>query len=291
MSTTSRHTDSGHTDSGHTDLRKYARTLTIATSDSGGGAGIQADLKTFAAMGCYGMSVLVALTAQNTSEVRGIEALPPEFAALQINTVVEDLGVDAVKIGMLFNSGIMSAVADRLRAHDIHTIVLDPVMVAQSGAKLIEDDAIQTLKTELFPLSMVITPNLPEAEVLLDRKIDDHAAMESAGLELLKQGPAAVLLKGGHFDTGTSTDCLVLEQAHDGKTVYWYETERIETDNTHGTGCALSSAIAAGLARGHTLPDAVDMAKTFITGAIRAGARYRLGKGNGPPHHFFHFWD
>lgn len=272
--------------------KSYARALTIATSDSGGGAGIQADLKAFSAMGCYGMSVLAALTAQNTADVTGIHALPTDFVALQIDTVIEDLGVDAVKIGMLFNSEIMATVAERLEAHSIGNIVLDPVMVAKSGAKLIEDDAIESLKKNLFPLSTIITPNLPEAETLLGTEIADRTEMESAARELLELGPKAVLLKGGHFSNNKSIDCLVTSEKDDqGKDIYWYESGRIHTKNTHGTGCTLSSAIAAGLAKGEVLPQAVHSAKEYITGAIKAGSEYKIGQGHGPLHHFYQWWE
>ncbi|SHG28425.1 hydroxymethylpyrimidine/phosphomethylpyrimidine kinase [Fodinibius roseus] len=272
--------------------QSYHRVLTIATSDSGGGAGIQADLKTFSAMGCYGMSALAALTAQNTLEVRGIHSLPPDYVALQIDTVIEDLGVDAVKIGMLFNRGIIKAVAGRLEAHGIGRVVLDPVMVAQSGAKLIEDDAIEALKQFLFPLSTTITPNLPEAETLLGMPVEDRSQMEEAARSLLKYGSDTVLLKGGHFEEEQSLDCLALQEPDEaGQEVYWYEAGRIPTRNTHGTGCTLSSAIAAGLAKGEPLPEAVGHAKEYITGAIRAGSRYRIGGGGGPLHHFYEFWE
>ncbi|QXD16291.1 bifunctional hydroxymethylpyrimidine kinase/phosphomethylpyrimidine kinase [Rhodocaloribacter litoris] len=271
--------------------RRYTRALTIATSDSGGGAGIQADLKTFGALGCYGMSVIVALTAQNTHEVRAIHAAPPGFVTAQIDAVVEDLGVDAVKIGMLFNAEIMRAVADRLQAHGLDRVVLDPVMVAKSGARLIEEEAVETLKTHLLPLSLVVTPNLPEAEVLLGRSINGRADMEAAARELLGLGPRAVLLKGGHLAEAGSADCLVLAAPDPtGRDVFWFESERVDTPNTHGTGCTLSSAIAAGLAREQTLPEAVRNAKAYVTGALKAGRAYRIGQGHGPLHHFFSFW-
>ncbi len=271
--------------------KSYARALTIATSDSGGGAGIQADLKAFSAMGCYGMSVLAALTAQNTTNVTGIHALPPDFVALQFDTVIEDLGVDAVKIGMLFNSEIIKIVANRLQAHTIRNIVLDPVMVAKSGAKLIEDDAIKSLKEHLFPLSTTITPNLPEAETLLDTEIKDRSEMETAARKLLELGPQSVLLKGGHFSEENSIDCLVLEEPdEEGNGLYWYAADRIHTKNTHGTGCTLSSAIAAGLAKGYPLPQAVREAKDYITKAIKAGSEYSIGEGHGPLHHFHEWW-
>lgn len=271
--------------------QSYYRVLTIATSDSGGGAGIQADLKTISAMGCYGMSALAALTAQNTHEVRGIHALPPDFVALQIDTVVEDLGVDAVKIGMLFNSDIIRVVADRLKAHGIERVVLDPVMVSQSGVKLIEEEAIEALKHFLFPLSTTITPNLPEAHTLRGAEIKQRHEMEEAARALLKYGSKSVLLKGGHFEDEQSLDCLVLQEpGEEGKDIYWYKAKRIKTKNTHGTGCTLSSAIAAGLAKGERLPEAVSNAKNYITGAIEAGSRYRIGAGGGPLHHFYQDW-
>ncbi len=243
-------------------------------------------------MGCYGMSVLAALTAQNTTSVTGIHALPTDFVAKQIDTVIEDLGVDAVKIGMLFNSEIMETVANRLEAHGVGNVVLDPVMVAKSGAKLIEDDAIDALKEYLFPLSTNITPNLPEAETLLDIKINDRSQMESAARKLLELGPRSVLLKGGHFSDANSIDCLVLsEPDQEGNDIYWYQSERVHTKNTHGTGCTLSSAIAAGLAKGFPLPQAVRKAKDYITGAIKAGSVYEIGEGHGPLHHFYQWWE
>lgn len=272
--------------------KSYHRVLTIATSDSGGGAGIQADLKTISAMGCYGMSALAALTAQNTHEVRGIHALPPEFVALQIDTVIEDLGVDAVKIGMLFNSEIIETVAKRLKAHAVEQVVLDPVMVSQSGSKLIEDEAIEALKHFLFPLSTTVTPNRPEAEALSGITIKDRSEMEEVARSLLEYGSESVLLKGGHFEEEHSLDCLVLrEPDEEGNDIYWYKAIRITTNNTHGTGCTLSSAIASGLAKGETLPKSVENAKDYITGAIEAGSRYRIGRGSGPLHHFYQDWD
>jgi len=274
-----------------TNRKQYARALTIATSDSGGGAGIQADLKTFSALGCYGMSVLAALTAQNTHEVARIEAMSPDFVALQMDTVLDDLGTDAIKIGMLFNSEIMRAVADRLQAHKAQNVVLDPVMVAKSGAKLMEDEAVDTIKEVLFPLSTVITPNLPEAEVLLESKISDRSEMEESARKLLELGSDSVLLKGGHFSDQLSMDCLVLGSPdNNGDDLFWYKSERIHTKNTHGTGCTLSSAISAGLAKGLVLSKAVREAKNYISRAIKAGSTYAIGKGHGPLHHFHEFW-
>lgn len=272
--------------------KRYHRALTIAASDSGGGAGIQADLKTFAALGCYGMSVLVALTAQNTREVRGIHAVPPDFVELQIDTVAEDLGVDAVKIGMLFTGEVMEAVAERLQAHGIRNVVLDPVMVAKSGAKLIEDEAIEALKSHLLPICTIVTPNLPEAETLLGRSIGSKTEMEDAAQALLELGPRSVLLKGGHFEGEESEDCLVLSKpVENNRGVYWYRSKRIQTSNTHGTGCTLSSAIAAELAKNVPLTEAVSNAKKYISKAIEAGSKYRIGEGHGPLHHFHHVWE
>ncbi len=272
--------------------QSYDRVLTIATSDSGGGAGVQADLKTISALGCYGMSAFAALTAQNTREVRAIHEVPPEFLKDQIDVVVEDIGVDAVKIGMLFNGKLMAAVAESINRHNLQKIVLDPVMVSQSGAKLIKDEAVETLREQLFPLSDVITPNLPEAERLLEYSIESQKQVEEAARDLLEMGPGAVLLKGGHSREDQSIDCLVLDKPDEksGKDVFWFEAKRIQTDNTHGTGCTLSSAIASGLAKGDTLPEAVDKAKVYITGAIEAGSHYKIGGGGGPLHHFHKFW-
>jgi hydroxymethylpyrimidine/phosphomethylpyrimidine kinase len=265
----------------------YHRALTIAGSDSGGGAGIQADLKTFAALGCYGMSVITALTAQNTTGVTGIHPVPVDFVAQQMDAVFTDIGADAVKIGMLFSSPLIEAVAHGLQAHAVANIVLDPVMVAQSGDRLLENDAVQALKTRLLPLADVVTPNLPEAAVLLERKIVSLDDMQAAARDLARFGCRAVLLKGGHRQDLRSTDVLYLAQ-EDRSMVLTGEV--IETRNNHGTGCTLSSAVAAHLARGLELAAAVQGAKDYITAAIRAGAGYRLGAGHGPVHHFFDFW-
>ncbi len=271
--------------------KHYARALTIATSDSGGGAGIQADLKTFSALGCFGMSALAAATAQNTHQVRAIEALPPAFVAKQIDAVLDDIGTDAVKIGMLFNIEIIQSVAKCLKKHELQYVVLDPVMVAKSGAKLIEDEAIETLKEELFPLSTLITPNLPEAEALLGDEISKQSEMEKSARELLSYGSHAVLLKGGHFSNRRSIDCLMLSKPDEqGNDLYWYEADRIHTNNTHGTGCTLSSAIAAGLAKGMKLHESVRQAKDYISEAIAEGSNYQLGRGHGPLHHFYRSW-
>ena len=267
--------------------KTYRRALTIAGSDSGGGAGIQADLKTFAANGCYGMSVVTALTAQNTQGVTGIHPVPVDFVARQLDAVLSDLGADAVKIGMLYSAELIESVARKLQEYRVSRIVLDPVMVAQSGDKLIKDDAIEALKIHLIPLVEILTPNIPEASVLLGRKISGAAEMPGAAEELMQFGCRNVLVKGGHLEGEDSDDCLCLG---DGKRIVRLPCVRVETRNNHGTGCTLSSAIAAFLARGDDMEAAVRHAKKYITEAIRAGAAYRIGHGHGPVHHFHRFW-
>jgi hydroxymethylpyrimidine/phosphomethylpyrimidine kinase len=269
--------------------KKYYRALTIAGSDSGGGAGIQADLKTFSALGCYGMSAITALTAQNTVAVTGIYEVDAQFVGCQIDAVLDDIGVDAVKIGMLSSPEIIAVVAERLRRYGIDNVVLDPVMVAKSGDKLLREEAVLALKEELFPLASIITPNIPEAEVLTGQPITCRADLMTAALLLAEMGPRAVLVKGGHL-TDTGSDDFLLEKTKDSPLEHWYESPRIASGNTHGTGCTLSSAIAAYLAKGETMRDAVAKAKEYITGAIDAGAAYKLGEGHGPVHHFYEFW-
>ena len=271
-----------------TEGRAYHRVLTIAGSDSGGGAGIQADLKTFSALECYGMSAVTALTAQNTLGVSAIHPVPPEFAAAQIAAVFEDIGADAVKIGMLYSARLIRVVAEQLRQYEARHIVLDPVMVAQSGDRLLEDDAVGAIREYLMPLAEVVTPNVPEAEVLAGRRITGPDDMEAAGLGLARYGSEAVLLKGGHLEEVDSSDLLYLCRE---KRWVRFPAERIASRNTHGTGCTLSSAIAAHLARGDDLEAAVRQAKIYITAALRAGAAYRLGNGHGPVHHFFRYWE
>jgi len=267
--------------------KHYFRALTIAGSDSGGGAGIQADLKTFAALGCYGASVITALTAQNTVEVRAIHAVPVDFVAQQMDAVLEDIGADAIKIGMLFSPDLICTVAQNLRKHKVQKIVVDPVMIAQSGDKLLQDDAIEALKTELLPLATLITPNVPEAEVLLGRSIHTLQEARQAAAELTRWGSANVLVKGGHLKTEASDDYLFLGDEND---VVVFPGQRLQTRNNHGTGCTLSSAIAAGLAKGLDLLTAVGQGKEYIAGAIQAGSEYQLGHGHGPVHHFFPFY-
>jgi len=267
--------------------RTYCRVLTIAGSDSGGGAGIQADLKTISAIGCYGMSVITALTAQNTKGVSGIHAVPPAFAAEQMSAVFTDIGADAVKIGMLYSAKLIEVVSEQLKAHHAKNIVIDPVMVAQSGDKLLQDDAIEAIKKHLMPLADVITPNIPEAQVLLNRELHDLEDMRAGAKILANYGSRSILIKGGHLSQGDSTDLLYLAGEDRFATL---TGERIETRNNHGTGCTLSSAIASYMARGCGIEEAVEKAKTYISQAIRAGAQYTIGGGHGPVHHFHRFW-
>ena len=267
--------------------KHYHRVLTIAGSDSGGGAGIQADLKTIAANHCYGMSVITALTAQNTLGVSAIHAVPVDFVAAQMDAVLSDIGADAVKIGMLFSPELIRTVADGLRRYGAKNIVLDPVMVAQSGDKLLQDEAVTALKEHLIPLADLITPNLPEASVLLDREITSEADLAAAATDLAAMGAGNVLIKGGHLESENSDDCLYLGAEQRLVTL---AGERVVTRNNHGTGCTLSSAIAAYLARGEDMETAVRLGKDYITGAIQAGAAYEIGRGNGPVHHFFRFF-
>ena len=267
---------------------KTIRLLTIAGSDSGGGAGIQADLKTFSALGGYGMTAITALTAQNTMGVQGVYPVPPEFVEQQLDSVLSDIGADAVKIGMLANEKIIKAVANRLTDYQIPLIVLDPVMVATSGDRLLQASAVEALRTVLLPIATVITPNIPEAEDLLDSKLDSPEALQDAAIQLLQLGPTGVLIKGGHGNGENSDDVLAYRNGGD-PTIEWIKSVRVETRNTHGTGCTLSSAIAAYLGQGWSLPEAVRAAKRYITKSIKAAAQRQLGQGHGPVDHF-HAW-
>ena len=262
---------------------QYFRLLTIAGSDSGGGAGIQADLKTFSALGCFGMSAITALTAQNTCGVRAIHGVPPGMLTDQINAVVEDIGVDAVKIGMLHSPEIVEAVASAIDRHALPHVVLDPVMVATSGAVLIDSPAIAALVHQLFGRAVVITPNLDEASLLVGRTLTNEQDMQVAAHELLAKGARAVLLKGGHLAGDVVSDLLQVA----GAAPYWMRGPRIVTANTHGTGCTLSSAIAANLALGYSLVDAVEAARAFVRSALAAGANVKTGQGSGPLNHGF----
>ena len=260
---------------------QYPRVLSIAGSDSGGGAGIQADLKTFAALGCYGMTAITALTAQNTRGVRSIHGVPPAMLRDQIDAVVEDIGADAVKIGMLHAPEIVLTVADAIDRHALKNIVFDPVMVATSGAVLIDNPAIEVLVRELFPRAMLVTPNLDEAALLVNRPLKNADDMEAAAHELLNSGARAVLLKGGHLAGDTVMDLLLTAAGER----HWMHASRIHSANTHGTGCTLSSAIAAGLALGQPLPEAVETARAYVRAALQAGAKVKTGAGSGPLNH------
>ena len=260
---------------------RYPRLLSIAGSDSGGGAGIQADLKTFAALGCYGMTAVTALTAQNTLGVRAIHSVPGAMLRDQIDAVVEDIGVDAVKIGMLHSVETVRTVADAIDRHGLRTVVLDPVMMSTSGARLIDADAQAVLVSELFHRSTLITPNLDEVALLVGRPLASEADMEAAARQLLEMGARVVLLKGGHLAGDTVSDLLLLR----GGAAHWMRAPRIHTGNTHGTGCTLSSAIAAQLALGAALIEAVELARSYIRAALAAGAAVRTGAGSGPLNH------
>ena len=260
--------------------------LTIAGSDSSGGAGIQADLKTFAALGVYGASAITALTAQNTKGVTGIHPVPAEFVTAQIDAVFSDLDVSAVKIGMVAQRESIDAIVAGLKRWSPKYVVLDPVMVATSGDRLLAAEAVEALRTRLIPLASVITPNLPEAAALLDEPMAiSEAEIESQGHRLLALGCRAVLIKGGHGQGIESIDYLV---SADGTTAL--VAPRVATQNTHGTGCSLSSAVAAGLAKGEDLTNAVSNAKAWISAAIAAADRFSVGHGHGPIHHFHRFY-
>ena len=253
--------------------------LTIAGSDSSGGAGIQADIKTMTMNGVFAMSAITALTAQNTTGVTGIQESTPEFLGEQLDEVFTDIFPDAVKIGMVSSSALIRVIAEKLRQYDAKNIVVDPVMVSTSGARLISEDAIDTLKAELLPLATVITPNIPEAEVLVGHSITSEADMEAAAKEIFEQYGCAALVKGGH-NLNDANDLL-----YDGAAATWFRGERIDNPNTHGTGCTLSSAIASNLAKGFDLPESVRRAKAYISGAL--AAQLDLGKGSGPMAHNF----
>ena len=268
-------------------MKHYKRALTIAGSDPSGGAGIQADLKTFSACGCFGTSAIVAVVDENTVGVTGVHPVPVEFVTGQIRSVLDDIGTDAIKIGMLHSSELIRAIKETLTPYRIRNIVLDPVMVATSGDKLLQDEAIDTLKQELIPFARVITPNIPEAETLLGRAINGQHDCPLAVRELSAICQTSVLLKAGHLKDKTVTDLFF--NAETGELVE-LTSQRVYTKNTHGTGCTFSSAIAAFLAHDLTLNDAVRHAKAYIHSAIVAGAEYEIGKGHGAVHHFFNFW-
>lgn len=276
------------------DNRHIVRALTIAGSDSGGGAGIQADLKTFAAYGVYGTSALTAVTAQNTRGVQGVQYLPEAFVLQQLDSVLADLGADAVKIGMLGSASIIQTVADKLQQESGLPIVLDPVMVAKGGERLIDRDAVTALRQWLFPVADVITPNIPEAEVLSEHSITSWQDCKVVAEKLWRHGARAVIIKGGHASSTWSREGvpellpdgpLAIDLLYDGKAFTYFATGQVDSRKTHGTGCTFSSAIAASLALGYTLPDAIGSAKHFIFNAIAAAADWDVGAGHGPTDH------
>ncbi len=253
---------------------------TIAGSDPGAGAGIQADLKTFAALGVYGTSVITALTAQNTREVTAVHEAPPEFIAAQIDAVVQDIRPDAVKTGMLSSAGIIEVVAAKLRQYALPNVVVDPVMVSKSGARLLREDAAEALRQSLLPLAHVVTPNIPEAEELVGYEIRTYLQVQEAAREIHHMGPRNVVIKGGHREGETVVDTL-----YDGRDIHEFSGPRIHTTSTHGTGCTFASAIATYLALGESIRDAVALARRYLEGALAHA--YPIGHGHGPVNHFW----
>lgn len=269
-------------------MKHYKRALSIAGSDPSGGAGIQADLKTFSACGCYGMTVITAVVDENTIGVTDVHPIPVSFVSGQIKSVLDDVDADAIKIGMLHSSELIMAVKNTLEKYNIRNIVLDPVMVATSGDKLLQDEAITTLKRELIPFSRVITPNIPEAEILLGNKITKQADLPLVIKDLSCNRQVSVLLKAGHLSEEELIDVFYNAETDE---IIELRSERVHTKNTHGTGCTFSSAIASYLAHNLSLNDAIVKAKTYMKNAIEAGAKYEIGKGHGPVHHFFNYWE
>ena len=269
-------------------MKTYRRALTIAGSDPSGGAGIQADLKTFSACGCYGMSAITAVVDENTVGVTGVHPIPVDFVSGQIKSVIDDIGADAVKIGMLHSSELILAVRDTLAGYGISNIVLDPVMVATSGDPLLQEDAVATLKAELVPYARVITPNIPEAELLLGRRLESQDELPDAARELSQNRRVSVMLKAGHLHDEELVDIFYNAETDE---ILRLSSLRLDTPNTHGTGCTLSSAFAAFLAHGQGLNEAARNAKDYITASITAGSAHSIGHGHGPVHHFFRFWE
>ncbi|NLD36683.1 MAG: bifunctional hydroxymethylpyrimidine kinase/phosphomethylpyrimidine kinase [Desulfatiglans sp.] len=257
------------------------KALTIAGSDSGGGAGIQADIKTFTAFGVFGTSAITALTAQNTMGVQGISEVDPEFVKQQIKSVLDDIGADAVKTGMLASPEIVKAVADTLREYKTKNIVVDPVMIAKSGDALLSKEACNTVIKELIPIASVVTPNIHEAEAMLNIRIENIDDMKKAGAMIKDMGCGFVVIKGGHLG---SKDHMATDVVFNGKEYSLLSEKRFDTKNCHGTGCTFSAAIAAGLAKGYPVIKAIEQAKAFITAAIRDS--FRIGNGHGPTNHF-----
>jgi hydroxymethylpyrimidine/phosphomethylpyrimidine kinase len=269
-------------------MKKYNTVLTIAGSDSGGGAGIQADLKTFSACGCFGTSAITAITAQNTCGVTDIHPVPIATLEAQIRAVLDDIGADAIKLGMLHSSRVIECVAGLLAEYQIENVVLDPVMVATSGARLIQEDAIAALQELLFPRVRLITPNIPEAEILRGQAIAGDDSVREYAAQLGAQFQLSVLAKGGHLDQTILEDALY---DHETSQMHIFKSPKIATQNSHGTGCTLSSSLAAYLARGLSLLKATEQALDYVHRAIATGAHYQIGRGQGPVHHFHAFWD
>ena len=263
---------------------RYLPVLTIAGSDCSGGAGIQADMKTMSALGCYAASVVTAVTVQNTVGVSGVDLVRPETVAAQIRAVMDDIRPVAVKIGMAGDAATMCAIAGALKAYEPKAVVVDPVMVSTSGHVLMPPDAIDAFRRYLVPLATLLTPNVPEAEVLSGLTVSDEASCHAAGLVMARDSRCPVLIKGGHFGGHDKVDRLY---AADGRLAEAYATEAVCTTNTHGTGCTLSSAIACFIARGLPLADAVRQAKAYVTEALKAGSGVEIGQGHGPVNHFF----
>ena len=266
-----------------TNTNNVPKAMTIAGSDSGGGAGIQADLKTLSALGVYGASSVTAITVQNTVGVFGVHEIPTEIISGQIDAVISDIGIDCIKIGMLSSSHIIECVADTLLKHEVSWLVVDPVMVAKSGDSLLREDALAALKAKLIPMASVVTPNIPEAETLTDMTISNEDDVKECARRIVGLGAKAVVVKGGHLE-GPATDVL-----YDGTSFIEFISDRIPSNNTHGTGCTFASAITAGLAKNLTLTESVAQAKEFVTEAIRSA--YDIGSGHGPLNHFFRYWN
>lgn len=264
--------------------KKYPRVLSIAGSDSSGGAGIQADLKTFTVLGCYGATVLTSLTAQNTIGVQGIFPIDPEFIGKQIDSVLSDIKIDAVKLGMLYDSEVILKVCEKIKQYNIKKVILDPVMVATSGDRLLKEEAISILKEELIPLAMLITPNIKEAEILSGINIKNKKNIIEAANIIKNLGVNNVLIKGGDFQSKDSNDFLLYKSQKGNKSA-WYKSERIKTKNTHGTGCTLSSAITCFIAKGNNINNAVSKSKKFLTAALKSAINFNLGQGCGPVNH------
>ncbi len=266
-------------------MKHYTSVLSIAGSDSGGGAGIQADIKTISALGCYAATAITAVTVQNTIGVEAVHPVPTDIIRRQIEAVLSDIGADAVKTGMLHSAEVVLTVSEMLRKHKVRNVVIDPVMVSTSGHRLIEESAVKTLQKELIPLARVITPNIPEAEILLGaERLDTQKALPEAARKLAHIYNVSVLLKAGHLSEDLLTDYF-----YDNETGILLElpSQRIQTKNTHGTGCTMSSAFAALLAKGESLPEAAKRAKEYVANAILYGAYYEIGHGHGPVNHFY----